>query len=257
MQPNALKGLHIAVTRPADQAHQLCAAISAYGGEAIPFPLLAIKSIEDYSVFNTQLTQLEHTDWAIFISSNAVDFSMPHVNQQYKKLPHQLKFAAIGPQTAEALQKFGVQQVLIPQDRFDSEHLLMLPEMQQVAGNTIAIFRGVGGRELMAETLKARGATVYFLESYQRFNPQKNTQLLDQQWQKNSLDAIVVTSSEALRSLLEMSTNKPWLSQVTLCVNHERIAEQARAKGLKVQVAEAPGDAAMLACLSKLAKYHD
>lgn len=257
MQSDALKGLHIAITRPADQAQELSAAIRAYGGEVIAFPLLAIQPIKDHHLLHQQLDRLAHTDWAIFISSNAVDFSMPYVYQQYARLPAQLKFAAIGPQTAEALNKFGIQQVFIPQERYDSEHLLLLPQMQQVQGNTIAIFRGLGGRELMANTLSARGAEVYCVESYQRFNPQKNTQLLDQQWQKKALDAIVVTSSEALRSLLEMSQNTAWLPKVTLCVNHERIAELAKEKGLNVLVAEAPGDAAMLACLSKLAKYHD
>jgi uroporphyrinogen-III synthase len=249
-----LQGLHIAVTRPVDQAQSLCKVIEQHGGIAIEFPLIAVSALENYQAFEQQITQLDHTGWAIFISSNAVDFAMPRVLKTYSQLPESLHFAAIGQQTANALNQYGVNKVLIPQNRYDSETLLALPEMQNVTGNTIAIFRGVGGRELMAETLKARGAHVYFAESYQRVNPQKTTELLNSQWQQNKLDAVIVTSSEAMRYLLKMAENETWLQHVTLCVNHERIAEQPRQLGLKVLVAAAPGDEAMLQCLSHLVK---
>ncbi len=253
MHPDQLlNGLHIAVTRPVDQAKNLCALIEQHGGVAIEFPLIAVSALEDYQTFEHIITQLETTDWAIFISTNAVDFSMPRVLKKYGQPPKQLRFAAIGHQTAQALRNYGVDNVLIPQGRYDSETLLALTEMQHVTDKTIAIFRGVGGRELMAETLKSRGARVYFAESYHRINPQKDTQPLNALWQQRKLDAIVVTSSEAMRYLLAMAAQEPWLPHITLCVNHERIAEQPRQLGLKVLVAKAPGDEAMLQCLSQL-----
>lgn len=249
-----LQGLHIAVTRPLAQAQSLSEAIVRLGGTAISYPLLAVTAISDYTEFTQQLQKLANADWAIFISSNAVDFALPHLKQQYPEFPQQLQFAAIGPQTADALKVCGVQKVLIPEQRYDSETLLSLPQMQQVQGKRVIIFRGVGGRELMADILRSRGAEVYFAESYQRINPQNNTDLLDQLWQQNKLDALVVTSSEAMRYLLKLAENKPWLPHVTLCVNHERIAELPKTHGLKVRVAEAPGDEAMLKCLSELVK---
>lgn len=252
-----LQNLHVAVTRPADQAQSLCEAINLHGGHAIPFPLLAVTALADYQAFERQISSLPSTDWAIFISSNAVDFAMPHVLKKFGSIPANLKFAAIGQQTAKALAQYGIQNILMPQTRFDSESLLALVEMQHVAGKTIAIFRGVGGRELMADTLKARGANVYFAESYRRTNPQKDAELLDAQWRQNKLDAVIVTSSEAMRHLLELAGNAAWLRHITLCVNHERIAELPRQLGLKVAVASAPGDEAMLQCLSRLVKHHD
>lgn len=252
-----LKDLHIAVTRPVNQAQSLCEAIQQHGGTVISFPLIAIAPLQDYGVFEQQLTRLEATDWAIFISSNAVDYAMPRILKKFGNIPENIKFAAIGHQTAKQLSLYGVHNVLIPQSRYDSETLLALTEMQDVAGRTIAIFRGVGGRELMADTLKSRGAHVYFAESYCRVNPQTDTKLLHKQWQQGKLDAIIVTSSEAMRHLLKMSQESLWIRHVTLCVNHVRIAEAAKQLGLKVLVATAPGDDAMLQCLSQLVKYHD
>ncbi|NOT14230.1 MAG: uroporphyrinogen-III synthase [Methylotenera sp.] len=252
-----LQDLHIAVTRPVEQGNGLCQLIQHHGGVAILFPLIAVSPLQDYHAFEEQISQLETTDWAIFISSNAVDFALPHVLKKYGHVPENLRFAAIGHQTAQALARFGVREVLTPHTRFDSETLLALPEMQAVVDKKIAIFRGVGGRELMAETLKARGANVYFAESYQRINPQANTQLLHDAWQRGELNAVVVTSSEAMRNLLQMAEHSLWIRHVTLCVNHARIADLPRQQGLKVLLAQAPGDDAMLECLSTLTQHHD
>jgi len=251
---NRLHGLQVAVTRPIEQAESLCDLIQYHGGTPILFPLIAIAPLESYTTFENQLGMLESTDWAIFISSNAVSYAMPHVIRKFGNVPENLKFAAIGHQTARELSIFGVHNVLIPRTRFDSETLLALAEMQNVSHMTIAIFRGVGGRELLAETLKSRGANVYFLESYQRVNPQTDATLLNDLWKQGKLDAVVVTSSEAMRNLLQMAGASMWMQHVTLCVNHERIAELPRQRGLKVLVAKEPGDDAMLECLSQLVK---
>ena len=168
-------------------------------------------------------------------------------------MPENLKFAAIGHQTAKQLSLYGIHQVLVPIIRFDSETLLALAEMHSVENKNIVIFRGAGGRDVLANTLKSRGANVTFAESYRRINPQTGTQLLNSEWQQGHLNAVIVTSSEAMRNLLGMADQSEWLRHVTLCVNHARIAELPLQLGFKVLVTEAPGDDAMIKCLSQLA----
>ena len=246
---NILKGMGIAVSRPVAQATKLNALIRENDGEPISFPLIDIVPLQDYTTFDNTIKALETTDWAIFISSNAVQNGMPRVLTQFGKLPTGLKFAAIGPVTASELMQMGAQQVLIPKNRFDSESLLSLPEMQAMQSKKVMIFRGVGGREVLADTLQARWAKVTFAECYRRINPQTNCLLLARLWQNQQLHAIVVTSSEAMRNLLDMTHhgNDDWIRHIKICVNHARIAEEA--VGLQVSVADAPGDAAMLTCL--------
>lgn len=248
MNASTLAGRHIAITRPLGQANKLEALIKQAGGESVLFPLLKITALENYANFDAQLSQLNQFDWAIFISSNAVQNSLPRIIK--KGIPAHLKFAAIGPKTASDLAEFGVLNTLIPQDRFDSEALLATPEMLAISHKKVIIFRGIGGREILADTLKSRGAEVAFAESYQRINPQQNLDPLKNLAAHNKLDAIVVTSSEAMRYLLNMANDAAWLKNVKLCVNHARIAEPASMRGLNVYVAEAPGDEAMLACLT-------
>jgi uroporphyrinogen-III synthase len=47
-----------------------------------------------------------------------------------------------------------------------------------------------------------------------------------------------------------MAGDTEWLKQVTICVNHARVAEQPLAMGLKVHIAHASGDQAILSILS-------
>lgn len=249
----SLQGVGIAITRPLDQAEYLAQAITELGGTPEIFPLLAIMPLDDYSAFNQSVAEFADIDWAIFISSNAVEQAMPRLLSLFPNLPAKPRFAAIGPKTAKELAEFGVNKVLIPERQFDSEHLLSLPDLQDMSQQRVLIFRGLGGRELLAETLQQRGAEVTFAESYQRSNPQTDTQRLSQLWQNKRLHGIVVTSSEALRNLLDMTKHdqSDWLQQITVCVNHKRIAELALSRGLKVLVANAPGDDAMLECLKE------
>jgi uroporphyrinogen-III synthase len=244
-----LAGRGVVITRPAEQARQLAELVQANGGTPILFPLLAIVPLEDYSACDTVIATLEHCDWAIFISTNAVQQGMPRLFQQYARPPVKLRFAAIGPSTAAELARFGVAQVLSPQHRFDSESLLALPEMQTVQGRRIMIFRGTGGRELLAEQLTDRGAEVVFAECYRRINPQHDTGTLQRLWQNGQLDAIIVTSSEALRNLLDLTGSAEWLRATSLYVNHRRIADLARTHGLRAAVADGSGDEAMLQSL--------
>ena len=249
MTAKPLTGISIAITRPIDQAKKLAALITEAGGTPVPFPLIEITPLQDFSQFETVIQTIADYDWAIFISSNAVQNAMPRLVKQ--GIPKNLKFAAIGPVTASELHSFGVNDVLIPKNRFDSESLLSLPEMSNVAGKKILIVRGIGGRDVLAETLKARGALVTYAECYQRINPQTNCDLLASLYKEKNLHGIVVTSSEAMCHLLYLAGSSDWLRNVILFVNHSRIAELPLQLGLKVLVADAPGDEAMLKILIK------
>ncbi|SDK73668.1 uroporphyrinogen-III synthase [Methylophilus rhizosphaerae] len=239
-----LAGVHIAVTRPPAQATRLNAAITEAGGSVISFPLLEISGLPDLDAFHAAVTPLAQFQWVIFISSNAVQYGMPLLQQA--TIPPALKFAAIGPTTASALQAYGVADVLTPEDRFDSESLLSLPAFQHMQGQRVLIVRGVGGRELMAETLTQRGAEVVFGECYRRINPQTTIASLAHEHAQNRLQGIVITSTEALRFLLDLAGNTPWLRTVPLFVNHDRIAEQAAVHGLMAFSAGQAGDGAMV-----------
>ena len=96
------KELHqtgIVITRPSHQTSEIKSLVNEHHGHPIEFPLLEIQSKSQNETFQHTVLKLEDYDWAIFISSNAVQFGMPVVKQAFHTLPGSIKFAAIGPST--------------------------------------------------------------------------------------------------------------------------------------------------------------
>jgi len=245
-----LAGLGILVTRPAHQSEHLANLIRQAGGNPILFPALEIVDIPDLQPLNNLIDRLDQFDLAIFISPNAVNKAMNLIRTR-RSLPASLQIAAIGKGSAKVLAQYGVQDVITPKQRFDSEALLALPELQSVAGKRIVIFRGDGGRELLGDELSRRGAQHEYAECYRRQKPQADNGKLLYLWARNELHAITVTSSEVLHNLFDLvgKLGQQWLKKTPVFVPHERIAEAAREMGLQQVFVTEAGDEAMVAGL--------
>lgn len=76
-------------------------------------------------------------------------------------------FCAVGSATAAALRRAGVSDVLSP-ERMDSEGLLALPALHAVQGRAVGLLTAPGGRDLIAPTLRERGAHVQRADVYAR-----------------------------------------------------------------------------------------
>ena len=88
------------------------------------------------------------------------------------------------------MRRYGATEVIVPSERFDSEALLALPELETVAGKRIAIFRGEEGRELLGDTLRARGASVEYVACYRRVQPPADIRPLLDLWTRNEAACI-------------------------------------------------------------------
>ncbi len=244
-----LAGKIIAVTRPQAQAGPLAAAIAAQGGQPLIFPLLEIAAAADPQPLATAAARLADFAVAVFVSPNAVDYALPLLLAR-GPWPAGLLPAAVGPGTVKALAAQGVAGCVAPRERFDSEALLELPEFAaaRVAGRRIAIFRGDGGRELLADTLRARGAEVACITCYRRSGPAGGVAPLLAAWRAGKLDALTVSSSEGLRYLVDLldGEGRTFLQQTPVFVPHARIAENARALGLRKIILTAAADAGIL-----------
>ncbi|EXI73599.1 MAG TPA: uroporphyrinogen-III synthase [Candidatus Accumulibacter phosphatis] len=247
----ALNGRTIVVTRPRAQASQLAAWIRAQGGEALVLPLLEISAAADPAPLLVAIDRLDSYSLAIFISPNAVDYSLPAVLAR-RQWPAALRPVAIGPGTVTALAAHGVGEVLLPVERFDSESLLAIPELQAAAvrQRRVLILRGNGGRDLLADTLRARGAQVDAVACYRRSAP-PDVAPLQALWRDARLDAIIVSSSEGLRNLVGLLDEHAiaCLRMTPVFVPHQRIAELARALGLQQVIQSGPADAGIMVAI--------
>jgi uroporphyrinogen-III synthase len=245
-----LAGRGIVVTRPAHQAVQLAEQIRAAGGNPIIFPVLEILDTTDIQPLIAVIDRLETYSLAIFISPNAVTRAMSQIVAR-RTWPDGLRAATIGKGGVKELKRFGISEVIAPTGVFDSERLLDLPQLQAVEGQHVVIFRGDGGRELLGDTLVARGARVDYVECYRRARPRADAAPLLKAWARNEVHAVTVTSSEGLRNLFEMvgKLGQSWLRRTLVLVPHPRIAEAARELGCSNVIETAPGDDGLIAAL--------
>ncbi|MGH8642022.1 MAG: uroporphyrinogen-III synthase [Burkholderiales bacterium] len=251
MKRKPLAGKGIVVTRPAHQAQVLTRLISGAGGKPLPFPVIEIRDIENPAPLLALIDRLDEFSVAIFVSPNAVERGMTLVKAR-RAWPTKLKAAAVGSGGVKTLQHHGVTDVIAPEGRFDSEALLELPDFALVYGKRFVVFRGVGGRELISETLTERGAVVEYAECYRRLRPDNDVAPLLRAWERNELDAIAVTSSEGLRNFLDMigAAGRELALRTPVFVPHPRIAETASDLGVRRVIVTGPGDDGLLTGLS-------
>lgn len=245
----SLNGLAVLVTRPQHQAGHFCQLIEAAGGRAVRFPVIKIADIEDRTKLLQQIDQLDSYDYAIFISPNAVDKAIANITRQ-RNFPQQIKRVAIGKKTAQKMQELGYPAEIFPEDGYNSEALLALPEMQAVTGKKIIIFRGGAGRELLGDTLRSRGAEVEYADVYRRVKPVPTEQLGNL---LKKVDVVAVTSNEGLQNLHEMADKvaQTQLHEKPLLVGSRRVVEFAARLEFNAAIIEAgnPSDSGMLDAL--------
>ena len=239
-----LAGIGVVVTRPARQAAGLTAQLAALGATPIVFPAIAILPPSDDAPLARAHASLATLDAAVFVSANAAEYGAPG------RWPAGVAAYATGPGTAAALRAVGVPDVTIPQTTYDSEGLLALPVLADLRGKRIAIFRGEGGRDHLADALRARGAQVDCVDCYRRARPESGAGGLAEALLQGRAHALTITSSEGLdnlRAVLDAPALEA-LRSIPTFVPHPRIEEHAREHGFHA-VATASGDAGLVAGL--------
>jgi uroporphyrinogen-III synthase len=248
-----LAGARILVTRPARQAAGFARRISELGGIPVVFPAIVILPPADTAALERAQAALPSYDGAVFVSANAVEFGAP----PGERWPPRLIAFAPGPGTAEVLAGLGVANVRVPATTFDTEGLLALPELATPAGRRFLVFRGEGGRELLGDTLVARGAHVDYVACYRRAPPDAGAVRFAAIFAQDGIDAVTITSSEGLDNLWALAgeaTRAAWRACPTFAP-HPRIAARAAVLGLDA-VATDGGDAGLVDGLLKWFAAH-
>lgn len=154
--------MSILVTRPSPAGEELVSRLRTLGQVARVFRSSSFHRRE-LATLASRLSALTENDLVFALSQHAVTFADAELQQQEKSWPSLPQYFAIGRTTALALHTVSGFNIHYPLDREISEVLLQLPELQNIAGKRALILRGNGGRELIGETLTARGADVDFV----------------------------------------------------------------------------------------------
>ena len=226
------KGLRILNTRPLGQNKTLSQAIRNVGAIPIECPALAIEPVENN--WSDQLTDLSLIKNAIFISANAVHYFFDGLKAQHRDWPASIRVFAIGMATADALTRREIRVDEVPISA-SSENLLDLESIKHVINQRVLLVKGENGRDLLADTLKMRGAEVFPVAVYRRVLPPINQVYIQSLWREDAVDVIVFTSEEAMHNLFCLFGKKAhaWIISKICLVKSERLATAAARLGLK------------------------
>jgi uroporphyrinogen-III synthase len=248
MSAGPLSGRGIVVTRPREHALTLAERIRAAGAEPILFPTIEILPPENLGAVSSLVARLDGFQLAIFVSPTAAIRGHAIVSAS-RAWPEMLRVAAVGTGTANALEERGFPAVIAPAGEPDSEALAALPELQDLQGSSVVIFRGQGGREWLRTSLEARGARVEYAECYRRARPDADAGSLLARWQSGGIEAVSITSAESLANFFEMlgPTGRGYLRATPVFVPHPNIALAARKLDVREVVVTGRGDARTVA----------
>jgi uroporphyrinogen-III synthase len=255
--PNAtdLHGLRVMITRPQAQVPAWRACLTSAGADTVVASLMAIVPISDKAdsqAVRQRVMALDTYQHVIFVSQNAAHYGLQWIDDCWSKLPSEINVYAVGSATAQQLHNHDVH-VIEAGHTMNTEALLALPQLQNVGGDKVLIFRGQGGRPVLAEQLQERGAEVDYGELYQRqFPPQASQQVAKLHWGQPG-DVVALHSGEALDNWCQIMTSlastSAWQAMPTL-VPGKRVADKARNLGFECVIeASNASDQQMLAAL--------
>jgi uroporphyrinogen-III synthase len=239
--------MRLLVTRPQPQADEWVAALHAAGFDAAALPLLAIAAPEDAAAVQAAAARLPALALVVFVSPNAAQRFFDTAAPVH--WPPGPLAAAPGPGTAQMLRALGVPAEAIVEPpagaaQFDSEALWqVLQPRRDWAGAEVLLVRGDGGREFLADALRAQGAQVQALQAYRREAPAWSSAqraLLDAALAAPAEHLWLLSSSEALEHLDGLLPEASWAASQAVCT-HERIAARARSLGFGRVDCIAPG----------------
>lgn len=225
VNPHALPlaGQTVVVTRARQQAGELAARLRALGADVVELPVIEFEPLDfpapDWTAY----------DWAIFTSANGVEFFFARVEPRPGP-----RLCAIGPATAAALRRRGLEPELVP-EQFVAESVVAALAAQGVAGRRVLLPRAAEARDVIPEELRRLGAQVDVVPVYRTVSPpgleqkaQELFALVRPQW-------VTLTSSSTVRHLLG-AVPRERLAGVRLASIGPVTTRTAREAGLEVTV---------------------
>ncbi len=258
----ALNGLRVLVTRPREQAEELCQKLSAAGASPVAMPLIAIQALLDTRRIDDAINSLEGYRWLVLASGKGAEVfadRLRAIRPDFAWRRGGPRVAAVGPGTSAALVRCG-----IPVDFVPSVHTgaalaeaVAADDPNGLVGARLLMPRALEGREEAAQILRRRGAIVDDIPIY-RTEPRAPTEM-DRSLLAGGVDAVLFTSGSAVSAWSERAKEgSRWAEAardaVVACIG-PTTASTARGLGMRVDVEAATHTAEGL--VEALGSYFD
>jgi uroporphyrinogen III methyltransferase/synthase len=200
-----LFGRRILITRAREQASGFAELLEGQGAEVLEFPLIAFAPPKTWTSLEQAVARLESYRWVIFTSANGVDaffLRLRALRQDARRLGA-VKICAIGPATAEALEKHSIVPDVVPAE-YRAEGIIEAFKQHDLRGARILLPRAEVARDLLPVELEKLGATVEVVPVYRTVKAGSDGELLKQLLQDRKIDLVTFTSSSTVTSFVEL-----------------------------------------------------
>ncbi len=237
--PRPLSGLSVAVTRARAQASGLARQLEALGASVVQAPVIRVQPLQAAS---EQAFDPEPYDLICVTSANGVAGLFERLDDgthppgDARSLAGKT-IAAIGAATARALAERGIVADVVP-ERSVAESLV--EALAELPVRRALVARARGGRDVLPDALRARGAEVDVLELYETVAEPLAPEALQA---VRAADYITFTSSSTVRFFLQAAGGETGLSAGTRIVSIGPVTSEAlREAGLEPDIEADPYD---------------
>jgi uroporphyrinogen III methyltransferase/synthase len=204
-----LKGKHILITRPAEQAKDFFEALKAQGAEPISFPTIRIISPRDWVKVDNAIENLTTYDVLILTSVNGVKFFFQRLKEKGKNIGSlkKLKMVAIGPTTAAAIERRHLRVDIVP-PKFQAESVVEVLEKKGITGKRFLLPRAEKARDVLPKEITKRGGHIDVVTVYRTDKGEGNIQEVKELFRKRLIHVITFTSSSTVKNFVELLAEK-------------------------------------------------
>ncbi len=229
----SLRNRRVLICRPEPEASRLAGGFQAAGAEVCIFPLVGREPLPETPERRSIILGLDQFSHIIIVSPYAARLLLAEVDTWWPQIPTGIGWYAVGSGTAAVLSEHGLI-VRKPSTGWTSEDLLALPSLARIKNDKVLLVRADTGRELIYQTLEARGAHITLLPLYQRFIPDYTDEEVHRAFSEFAPDAVIALSGGTVNNLVALCANSSHnLYDSLLVVPAERVAVQARTAGFK------------------------
>jgi|SRR5215211_2825334 len=187
----------ILITRARAQADEFADKLRVAGFEPVYFPVIEIKPIENNIALERALSKLGCYEWIVFTSVNAVEIVFDHYSPFLLAEELGVKFAAIGPKTADALKAHGVTPDFVPKE-YVAEAIL--PGLGDLLGKWVLLPRAEIARKALPEAIFHAGGVPHEITVYKTLPAQTSLEGLVAL--HSGVDVITLTSPSTVQNLM-------------------------------------------------------
>jgi uroporphyrinogen III methyltransferase/synthase len=203
--PKSLAGKRIVITRAAAQSEAIARELTASGAIAVVLPLVAFAAPQDFGPLDKALEQINHFDWLILTSAQAVRALAERAFEVQGILVRPgsgLRVACVGPVTAEAARNAN-----LPLEYVASTHsgVALANELGSRLQNTrVLLPRSDRANPDLPAALKRHGAQVTEVIAYCTLRPTEVDEKNLRQIADGCADAVLFFSPSAVHHFAEM-----------------------------------------------------